>query len=69
MNRHIVCPFEVTGQLQVSMQTVRPSFSKKIHLYVGITVRGICPIQNTPGPAGITFRKGTVAGIRMYVPA
>jgi hypothetical protein len=58
----------MAGQLQVSMQTVGLGFSRKSH-HAGIAARGIGSVRNTPGPAGITFGEGTVAGICADVPA
>jgi hypothetical protein len=68
MNRHVICPFMIAGQLQVLMQTVGLGFSRKSH-HAGITARGICSVRNIPGPAGITFGEETVAGICADVPA
>jgi hypothetical protein len=51
------------------MQVVRRGFSRKPYLYASITARGICSVWNTPEPAGITFGKGTVAGICVAVQA
>jgi hypothetical protein len=45
------------------MQTVGLGFSRKSHLYAGVTARGVSSVQNTPGPAGLTFRKERRAGI------
>jgi hypothetical protein len=55
VNRHIVLPFEVAEQLQVSMQTVRRGFSRKTCLYVGITARCIRSDQNTLGTGRNNF--------------
>jgi hypothetical protein len=51
------------------MQTVRLGFSRKSHLYVGITARRISSSGIPSGLAGLTFGEGTVAGICVDVPA
>jgi hypothetical protein len=57
----------MAGKLQVLMQTVGLGFSRKSR-HAGIIARGIGSVRNTPGPAGITFGEGIVAGISADVP-